>query len=714
MPKLAGLILAVFALVPTTEARIHEVLHQQYLEYPGDPWSSTHYPGAAVAIDGDSIIAIVDHEGARQALLYRRGSDGQWAFSRILVQSTAPASQLRANLAMKNGLATIDLDGVTTIWQRIGGNWVQASTDGEIRHPGGHAISGSTILVGGGGCIADGYIFEKGTDGVWRGTGRLPSRAGVCGSPERDVELNYNYALINDPAGTVHAWARNGTDFNWRNAGDFELQGSSADRGGALALQNTVAVAPGSTVYRRTGPASWAPAGRAIPMDYAVGAGDAERVWYRDGLLLTAEENGGLTARVYAYVLGADGKFIHVAEMGASSAPLDMDISGNTIVTLNNNDSGFKTLITFEMHVPRVPPEAIANDFNARDLSGFATSSGSAFAIAGNQYDYIYRQTNANGDTRAVLTDSNWSRFQKVRMHVRPTFLNGASAGAGVALRYVDENNYLAVLIDANSARVESCIDGVTTVLGDTLLAPAASGGWRFLNFTTADEFIGGFVDETEVFWHWDRSLMPAQGRVALMTRNARADFDNLHAAPTASRNILGKRYDGYGDKGRPIVQVGGTWTEPSLGTFNSGLKQTSTTGQAFALSSGPAVGDQVVSITAQLDSWGSTNPVPWFGAVARYQDTQNFYYLAVRGSNLVQIRKVVGGVTTVLDGANYTVPAGLMRTYSLSVEGNQLHAYVDGRHLLWAIDDDLKEGRPGAATFRTAATFKYISANQN
>ena len=66
------------------------------------------------------------------------------------------------------------------------------------------------------------------------------------------------------------------------------------------------------------------------------------------------------------------------------------------------------------------------------------------------------------------------------------------------------------------------------------------------------------------------------------------------------------------------------------------------------------------------------------------------------------------------LDGANYTVPAGLMRTYSLSVEGNQLHAYVDGRHLLWAIDDDLKEGRPGAATFRTAATFKYISANQN
>jgi hypothetical protein len=693
------------------EARVHHVITQQMLELPdAEPFED--FVAQAVAIDGDFLIVIVDRDGARQALMYRRGGDGQWAYARLLVQSSAPAAQLRASVVMKNSLAAIDIAGVTTIWQRTGNSWAQGSTDGEIRQPGGHAISGNSILIGATGCSEDGVIYEKSTDGVWRITGRLPSRAGVCSNRERDVELNYNYALINDPAGSVHAWARNGTNPLWRTAGDFELQGWSAGRGGALALQNTVAVAPGSTVYRRSGGASWLPAGRVIPIDYALGFGDAQRVWYRDSMLLTVESNGDGSARPHVYVLDATGQFEHVAVLLPYGDVLDLDISRDTVVTLNVNEGGWPSVTTFELHSPRVPPPAIANDFNARDVSGFETSAGSGFAIAGNQYDYIYRQSNASVDTRAVLTNSNWSRFQAVRLRMRPTAFNGPGSAAGVALRYVDENNYLALLVDADSARVESRRNGVTTVLNERAISPI--NGWRSVRFDTHDEFIGVFVDDTEVHWTWDREAMPAQGRVALITRHARADFDDLHASPTEGRAVLEKRYDGWEDNTRPIDKVGGTWVEPPPNVWDSGLKQTSTSGLAFALSSGPRIDDVIVYTTAQFDSWGgSINPAPWFGLVARYTDANNYYYLSIRGTNQAQIRKVVNGVTTVLDAASYTVPAGQSRDYQLRVEGNQLHAFVNGQHLLWAVDSELTEGRYGIATYRTAATFRTISASQ-
>ena len=34
-----------------------------------------------------------------------------------------------------------------------------------------------------------------------------------------------------------------------------------------------------------------------------------------------------------------------------------------------------------------------------------------------------------------------------------------------------------------------------------------------------------------------------------------------------------------------------------------------------------------------RLDAYGSTQPGPWFGLLARYVDERNYYYLSVRGS---------------------------------------------------------------------------------
>ena len=147
MFKLSGALAAVLLLASTAQARIHTVISPQILQ-PAGAGAYDDFNASAVAVDGDSLIVIADRNGARQALLFRRGADGQWVNDRVLVQSTAPAAQLRASVVMKNWIAAIDIDGVTTIWERTGNVWAQARTDGEIRQPGGHAISGRNILIG--------------------------------------------------------------------------------------------------------------------------------------------------------------------------------------------------------------------------------------------------------------------------------------------------------------------------------------------------------------------------------------------------------------------------------------------------------------------------------------------------------------------------------------------------------------------------------------
>src|SRR5438128_2587465 len=131
MSKILAVILVMFAAaVPAAQPRVHSIGPVQALEWPlgGD---YPNFLASAVGIDGDSIIVLVDtaeenenNPNTRVALLYRRGADGRWTYSRSLTQVTAPQSELRAELVMKNNLAVIKIGpDVATVWEKIGGNW---------------------------------------------------------------------------------------------------------------------------------------------------------------------------------------------------------------------------------------------------------------------------------------------------------------------------------------------------------------------------------------------------------------------------------------------------------------------------------------------------------------------------------------------------------------------------------------------------------------
>jgi hypothetical protein len=99
--------------------------------------------------------------------------------------------------------------------------------------------------------------------------------------------------------------------------------------------------------------------------------------------------------------------------------------------------------------------------------------------------------------------------------------------------------------------------------------------------------------------------------------------------------------------------------------------------------------------------------------------DSRNYYYLSVRSSNQVQIRKVVNGVTTVLASKSFTVPGNDFSRLTFRVVGNELSGYLWNREfatnrlLVSAIDSDLPSGRYGVGTYRAAASWSYINVTQ-
>ncbi len=98
-----------------------------------------------------------------------------------------------------------------------------------------------------------------------------------------------------------------------------------------------------------------------------------------------------------------------------------------------------------------------------------------------------------------------------------------------------------------------------------------------------------------------------------------------------------------------------------------------------------------------------------WFGLATRYRDAANHYYVTIRASGSVSLRRLVNGTFTALDSAPLAVT--LNRSYRVRLEsiGTRHRVYVDGRLLLEASDSNIASGRAGLLTFRAAAEFDNV-----
>lgn len=683
---------------PACFARTYTLYPVQTLSPPNADDASF---GQLVAIDGDALIAVSDAGAA----LYRRGSNGRWAYSRVLLTGVDGNDRL----AMKNGIAVIG-NSTLHVYTRQGNDYVEAVLPEEARAAKGSvAISARRIAVGVDTCSDDTLLLTESSTGSWEITGRADGPAAGCGDHPVSIDLNNSLLAVRRNDTRVNLYGRSLT-VEWSGIGGFDLPASARGGYGPVALQTGVTVAPGSTVYR--GQASvWSPAGAARPVDYANGSGFAYQVVFRDGFLVTKESWGEMhdPYKPYVYVDNGSG-FDHVAILQTSGFTDDLDVSGRTVVA-GSDLLGYRSVEVFNLPLPVQPPRAIADDFEDDSTPQWEQTPGSQFAVTGTGTNTVFRNVGLTNEGHAVLADSDSPEFQSIEADIVPTRVNGTDRWAGLGLRYVDESNfYYLTWRSSNVLQIKRKVNGTIAMLASTSL-PMNLGQKRRLRFSIYRNRLSASVDGAQVLAVTDNSFK--RGRSALMAYRVGADYDNVYAAPTEALNLAWKNYrEVWYDWGRDFTYTRGNWMLTGE-SDPDGLSQTVTDTSAYALV-GTDTDDQSVTSRLRLDSFnGTTSQAAWFGLFARYHDASNYYQVSLRSSRQLQIRKVVNGQLTVLAAKSFTTEPGRFYELRFDVLGDQLHAYVDGVLVAQALDDSVSRGHYGLGTYRAAATFQTFIVEQ-
>ena len=153
-----------------------------------------------------------------------------------------------------------------------------------------------------------------------------------------------------------------------------------------------------------------------------------------------------------------------------------------------------------------------------------------------------------------------------------------------------------------------------------------------------------------------------------------------------------------------------------SFGVVSNGrslvYRQSNTTGNAAALMVNVNHGDQ--TIQADIVPRAFDGADRWFGLVARYVDSSNYYYVTARSGGGIQLKKMRGGSFTTLGSAPLTVT--LNRTHRVRLEAVRGHVrvLVNERPVIAVRDNDISGGHPGVMMYRARADYDNVLVNAN
>lgn len=336
-----------------------------------------------------------------------------------------------------------------------------------------------------------------------------------------------------------------------------------------------------------------------------------------------------------------------------------------------------------------------------------------AAQVAQSANPFAFRALN-KGDNLAVAGRPFWSDVE-FAVSAQP---QGARE-IGLLLDAQDAQNYLIFRWSANGdPTLGAVVDGVPRVLG----AARGYGGfevnqWFRLKFAAAGGTLRAWIDDVEVARA--QTGLFGRGQVGLWAKlDAPGDDKSGVGAVFDDAQVRSTR-DFHDDFGAPVpgrwTQISGKWT------WNGAAKPADNAG-AYAITGQSDWGDYTVAGALDVPANGAA------GLISHHIAGQGAYLLRVGGSRSsvaagrVQLARIAGGKTEVLAetevGARYD---GSDLTWELGDEGGYLSARADGKLVLDAFDETLKNGRAGvyaqdssvddfAVTFaRPAATWAKV-----
>jgi hypothetical protein len=638
-----------------------------------------------------------------KVVLFHRAASGEWQLvqtlaDEYLIYNSDEHFADPHDLVLKNGVAAFSTNSGLHMFELVSGAWVPRSVVGAAAHPPVNLdFDGITLLASDGSCETAATAFTRQPDGSWAAQGDLAGLPACDEYFRRELAVSGSRALVfedgpydSTPNDRVREFQRSGSA--WLPGDTLPPPPASAGLlGPVIALRGDVALVSGSGthVYRREA-SGFVHTGQIPLLVWALDRPYARDLRIGPQFALQTYPGPSTVNDIAVLQPNSSGGYDHVATLGGAYEQHFLNISERRVVSTSGG-----AVMVYDLPQTLTPTTATLHDFE-NGTQGWTALTGQ-FAVAVRGATHVYRQSSLAGD--AVALNSADLKTTLITADVRPTAFDGDSRWVGLVARYVDANNmYYMTIRSNNTVLIRKKVNGVVTTLGGYTL-PVKLG----TNYRVALEVVGNrltyYLNGARVTSTYDPDSSLSHGRAGVHTYRATADFDNVIITPVPLMELGGGPY--YSDISMFDV-IDGSWT--SGGIF--GLGQSSTSGTARVLH-GQATDDQVVQVAASLSSIGSDpSGSHWIGAMVRYTDPSNYYYVTLRSSGDLSLRKLVNGVITELAHKPFTL--NLNQPYRLRIEaiGTKLVVYLNDSVWAQATDSSHPQGRSGLVTYRAAATF--------
>jgi hypothetical protein len=675
-------------------------------------------------VDGDWILAVGYHRENvdpndpdytfdiwERIVVFHRSASGQWQMVQTLAdeylifnsdEHPPPAH----DLVLENGVAAFSTNSGLHVFERVSGTWVPRSVIGAPQSsPVDLEFDGVTLLASDGSCATAATAYTRQSNGSWAAQGELIGQPQCDEFFQRRMAVSGSRALVfedgpwnSTPNDQVRVFERSGGA--WLPVTTLppppgpptplDLFGPPVALRGDLAL----VAGNGTHVYRR-GASGFAHAGQIPLLTYFFDQPFGYNLKIGSQFVVQTYSGPATGNDIAVMQPNSAGGYDHVATLGGAYDQNSVNVCGRRVVA-----TGWGIQV-YDLPQTIAPTPAKLHDFES-GTAGWTALAGQ-FAVVQRGATRVYRQSSLTGD--AVAVNSADLKATLVTADVRAIQFESPTRWVGLMARYLDENNlYYVTLRGDNHVAIRKKVNGVITELAS--FAPPVQVG---KNYRVSFEVVGNrlrYYHNEYVITAYDNDDSLPHGRAGLRTYRATADFDNVVITPVPLVELGGGPR--YADISYFDI-VDGSWT--AGGVFN--VEQTTTGGNARILH-GPATDDQILRVSARLNSLGSqATGSHWVGAMVRYTDPSNYYYVSLRAGNQLSLRKVVNGVITELAHVAFTV--NMNQAYRLRLEaiGTKLIVYVNDEVRLQASDSSHTQGRQGLVTYRAAASFGGLETFQ-
>jgi hypothetical protein len=676
------------------------------------------YPnfGFEVATNGEAalIASYVEADGVLTyyGLLYRKTGTG-WAYQELAdgYEREYDSYNYPTRFAMGDNLTISNLSGSSHVLLGTPGNW---TLSGSLYSPTMDLELEGTRAAYSRGESWNAEVADLNPDGSW-------TRTFLQGQPSQPddenwggpIDLSGDRVIIGTPYVSdlepkeIPIYQKFGAA--WQLLGKLQAPPNSTGLRSAVALRGDDAIVDsygGAYVWRL--PDLSAPVDRLQAVD-ALGTHSLDRLRdiRKSGNLVFAQAVGTDTGAMVINVFrpGSNGRYEQVAVLrarGGASLFGAFDVGRSTVMAYGSDQAVY----VFDLPSDFSTPEPRYENFEA-GAGNWTALAGSQFTVATSGGNRVYRQSSVTGDARALLGDTTW-RNQGIEADIRPTAFNGSDRWVGLVTRYVDASNFIYVTLrSSGTVQLRRVQDGAVRELARAPLTVALNRTYR-VRLESVGSNHRVYVDG-QLLLDADVDASLQDGRAGIAMYRARADYDNVVVSPSPHTTIYARDFSDANGPGAWSLTGTGQW-QLSSGAY----AQNSTAGDARAVIGTPT-DDQVVEAVVRPVSYAapSGSQERWSGILARYRDTQNYYYLSLRSGHTLSLRKVVNGAITPLASAAMTVTPGTRYRLRLETVGNQLRAYVNGNLVLQATDGALASGAGGLVTFKAAAEFDDYVAYQ-